>query len=191
MSKSILESYYQKSIHHSQSLALLSLEPHTVLELALVFCLFVCVNMAMLGLCCTMWDLAPCVLCLVAQSCTTPCNPMDCSPPGSSVHGDSPVINTGVCCHALFQGVFPTQESNPGLLLCRRILHWLSHQGSPLAPWPGIKPSPLQWKHRILGTGRLGKSLQLLLMCIHTCRLRYLLQSSPLVLYLLFRCLLK
>ena len=29
-------------------------------------------------------------LCLVAQSCPTLCNPIDCSPPGSSVHGDSP-----------------------------------------------------------------------------------------------------
>ena len=26
-------------------------------------------------------------LALVAQSCPTLCNPMDCSPPGSSVHG--------------------------------------------------------------------------------------------------------
>ena len=30
------------------------------------------------------------MLCLVAQSCATLCHPMDCSPPGSSVHGDSP-----------------------------------------------------------------------------------------------------
>ena len=30
------------------------------------------------------------MLCLVAQSCPTLCNPMDCSPPGSSVHRDSP-----------------------------------------------------------------------------------------------------
>ena len=30
------------------------------------------------------------VLCLVTQSCPTLCNPMDCTPPGSSVHGDSP-----------------------------------------------------------------------------------------------------
>ena len=29
-------------------------------------------------------------VCLVAQSCLTLCDPMDCSPPGSSVHGDSP-----------------------------------------------------------------------------------------------------
>ena len=44
--------------------------------------------------------------------------PMDCSPPGSSVHGDSPGKNTGVGCHALLQGIFPTQGSNPGLLYC-------------------------------------------------------------------------
>ena len=31
-----------------------------------------------------------CSICLVAQSCPTLCNPMECSPPGSSVHGDSP-----------------------------------------------------------------------------------------------------
>ena len=36
------------------------------------------------------------VLCLVAQSCLTLCNPMDCSPPGTSVHGDSLGKNTGV-----------------------------------------------------------------------------------------------
>ena len=27
------------------------------------------------------------LLCMCAQSCPTPCNPMDCSPPGSSVQG--------------------------------------------------------------------------------------------------------
>ena len=37
------------------------------------------------------------------QSCPTLCNPMDCSLPGSSVHGDSPGKNTGVGCHFLFQ----------------------------------------------------------------------------------------
>ena len=38
------------------------------------------------------------VLCLVAQSCLTLCNPRDCSSPGSSVHGDSPGKNTGAGC---------------------------------------------------------------------------------------------
>ena len=33
--------------------------------------------------------------------------------------------------HSLFQGIFPTQGLNPGLLHCRRILYQLSHQGSP------------------------------------------------------------
>ena len=32
----------------------------------------------------------------VAQSCLTVCNPMDCSPPGSSAHGDTPGKSTGV-----------------------------------------------------------------------------------------------
>ena len=59
---------------------------------------------------------------------------MDCSPPGSSVHGDSPGKNTGVGCHALLQGILPTQGSNPGLLLCRQILYCLSHQESPGIP---------------------------------------------------------
>ena len=39
-----------------------------------------------------------CVLCLVAQSCLTLHDPMDCSPPGSSVHGYSPGKNTGEVC---------------------------------------------------------------------------------------------
>jgi len=32
---------------------------------------------------------------------------------------------------SIFQGIFPTQESNPGLLHCRQILYQLSHKGSP------------------------------------------------------------
>ena len=71
------------------------------------------------------------VLCLVTQSCPTVCDPMDCSPPGSSVLGDSPGLNTGVGCHALLQRIFPTQGSYPGLLHCRLILYQLSPKGSP------------------------------------------------------------
>ena len=67
---------------------------------------------------------------LVAQSCLTPCNPMDCSPPGSSVH-EIPGKNTRVGWHSLLQGTFPTQGSNLSLLHCRQILYCLSHQGSP------------------------------------------------------------
>ena len=38
------------------------------------------------------------------QSCLTLWDPMNCSPRGSSIHGDSPGKNTGVDCHALLQG---------------------------------------------------------------------------------------
>ena len=108
------------------------------------------------------------VLCLVTQSCPTLCNPVDFSPPGSSVHAGSPGKNIGVSCHAcpppgdlpnpgiepksptlqvdslpselpgkpmstgvgnlsLLQGIFPTQESNQGLLHCRCILYQMSY----------------------------------------------------------------
>ena len=66
---------------------------------------------------------------------------MDCSPSGSSVHGDSPVKNTGAGCHTLLQGIFPRLGSNPGLLHCRRILYRLSHQGN---CWGAIG-SLLEW----------------------------------------------
>ena len=64
------------------------------------------------------------VLCLVTYS-------MDGNPPDSSVPGDSPGKNTSVCCHALFQGIFPTQRWNPGLPNCRWILYRLNHHRSP------------------------------------------------------------
>ena len=73
----------------------------------------------------------PAVLCLVAQLCPILCDPMDCSPPGLSVCGDSPGKNTGVGCHVLLQRIFPNQGSNPSLPHCRQILYHRSHQGSP------------------------------------------------------------
>ena len=68
------------------------------------------------------------------QSCLNLCDPMDCSPPGSSVHGHSPGKNTGVGCHALLHGIFPTQGSNPHLLC---LLHW---QVGSLSLAPSGKP---------------------------------------------------
>ena len=61
-----------------------------------------------------------CLACVPAQLCPTTCNPMDCSPPGSSVHGDSPGKNTGVGHHFLLQGIFPAQGSKLHLV---RLLH--------------------------------------------------------------------
>ena len=73
----------------------------------------------------------PLNVCLVTQSCPALCNPMDCSLPGTSVHGNSPGKNTGVSFHS-YSGIFPTQWSNPGLPHYKRILYHLSQEGSPL-----------------------------------------------------------
>ncbi|CAN0476709.1 unnamed protein product [Rangifer tarandus platyrhynchus] len=63
---------------------------------------------------------------------------MDCSPP---VHGSSLGKNTGVGCHVLLQGIFPTQGLNPGLPNCRQILYRLSHHGRPRI---SLRPHGLQ-----------------------------------------------
>ena len=63
-------------------------------------------------------EVACAVLCLVAQSCPTLCDPVDCSLPGSSIHGISQARITGMGSHFLFQGIFSTQGSNWPLL------HW-------------------------------------------------------------------
>ena len=60
---------------------------------------------------------------------------MDSSPLVSSVHGDSPGKHTGVGCHALCQGIFPTQGLNLGVPHCRQILYHLSHQESLKRDW--------------------------------------------------------
>ena len=64
------------------------------------------------------------------QLCLTLCNPM---PARFLCPWNSPGQNTRVGNLFLFQGIFPTQGSNPGLLHCRQFLYHLSHQGSPLS----------------------------------------------------------
>ena len=66
-----------------------------------------------------------CVLCAVSlQSCLTLCYPMDCSLPGSFVHG---ILQARILeWVALLQGIFLTQGSNPcllKLLIYKRILY--------------------------------------------------------------------
>ena len=69
---------------------------------------------------------------LVAKLCPILYNLMDCSPPGSSVHGILQERILEWVTHALLQGIFLTQELNPSLL---HLLHWQA--GSlPLVP-PG------------------------------------------------------
>ena len=78
--------------------------------------------------------LQSCMHAKLLQLCMT-LRPMDYSLPDSSVYGDSPDKNAGVGCHALFQGIFPTQgSSQPRDQTCIScLLHWQA--GSlPLVP---------------------------------------------------------
>ena len=70
-------------------------------------------------------------VCSVAKSYLDLCDPIDYSPPGSSIHGNFLGKNIGKGCHFLFQEIFPIQGSNPHLQLGRRILY-LGSQGSRL-----------------------------------------------------------
>ena len=73
-------------------------------------------------------DLSPV---LVVQSCPTVCHPMDCSLLGFSLMEFSRK-NTGVGCHFLFQGTFPTHGLNTGLLCCRHSVVWATGEACPL-----------------------------------------------------------
>ena len=71
----------------------------------------------------------PSCCCLVTMLCPTP---MDCSLPGSSVHG----ISQARVLAWVLQGIIPVQGLNPGLLDCRQILYYcLNHQGSPVCKY--------------------------------------------------------
>ena len=76
------------------------------------------------------------------QSCPTLCDPVDCSPPGSSVHGILQSKNTGVGCHALLQEIFQTQGKNPCLL---HLLYWQAGSWFTVmaySQFPSSSPSP-------------------------------------------------
>ena len=66
---------------------------------------------------------------LPSESCSVMSNSLQ--PHGVYSPWNSPGQNTGVGSLSLFQGIFPTQGSNPGLMHCRWILYQLSHKGSP------------------------------------------------------------
>ena len=66
---------------------------------------------SILGFCC----------CLVAQSSLTLGDPMDCKPARPLCPWDFPGKSTGVGCHALLQGIFPTQGWNPNSIVDAQI----------------------------------------------------------------------
>ena len=92
-----------------------------------------------------MWKTSPCLIlnihlcmCSVPKSCPTLCIPMDCSLPGSSVHGIFPGKDTGVGCHAILWGIFPTQRLNHvfcGFCVGRWILYHRATWEAPQTPY--------------------------------------------------------
>ena len=120
---------------------------HSALTKTLYYCkclfpvLYFCVKLRFPNHDSKLLSLIACV-CLVHQSCPTLCDSMDCSSPGSSVHGNSPGKNIGVDCHPLLQGIFPSPGLNPHLLHCRQILYHLSHWGiTGTLPTSGFSPN--------------------------------------------------
>ena len=86
------------------------------------------------------------MLCSVIQPCPPLCR---LQPTRLLCPWDSPGKNTGVGCRALLQGIVPTQDLNPGLPHCRRILYSLSHQRNlRILEWvayPFFLPQELNW----------------------------------------------
>ena len=68
---------------------------------------------------------------------------MNCSPPGSSVHWDSPGKNTGLGCHSLLQGIFLTQGLNLSFPHCRQTLFFFKLYNIVLV-LPNIEMDPPQ-----------------------------------------------
>jgi len=64
----------------------------------------------------------------VTQLCLALCNPMDCSPPGSSIHGTLQARILQWVAIPFSKGIFPIQGSNPDLLHHKQILYHLSHR---------------------------------------------------------------
>ena len=73
-----------------------------------------------------------CCCCSVTKSCQFFCDLVDCSPPGSSVHGTSQARIPEWVATSFYRGIFPTHGSN---LHLQCLLLWqanslpLSHQG--------------------------------------------------------------
>ena len=104
----------------------------------------------MYSACSSLIRLLLCYAVLSHLNCVRLCDPMDNSLPGSSVHG---ILQAGVGCHALLQGIFPTQGSNSRLsclLHCRAGSLPLAPPGKPSVYYslPHIPPSraaPQSW----------------------------------------------
>ena len=87
------------------------------------------------------------VLCLVTQSCLTLCDPMDCSPPGSSVHG---ILQSRILEWILFlENIFypfsrgsswPRNRTGVSCITGGFFTIWATRE-APAAPWRMLKCS--------------------------------------------------
>ena len=75
----------------------------------------------------------------------TLCNPIDCSPPGSSVQGILQARILEWVVISFSRGPSQPRRSNPVLLHCRQILCHLSHQGSPIKACPNLLSGRLEF----------------------------------------------
>ena len=118
-------------------------------------CVWECVSV-----CVCVW-VFECVYECVCSVVSNSCNPVDCTSPGYPVHGISQARKQKWVAISFSRGLFPTPGSNWNLLY---LLRWqadslpLSHLGSPLIPWPGLKPRPPALRAQSLATGPPGKS---------------------------------
>ena len=71
---------------------------------------------------------------MCTQSCVTLCNPMDCSPPGSSVHGIFQARILEWVAISSSRGIFPTQGLNLCLFIGRLILYYCTTWEAPPKP---------------------------------------------------------
>ena len=80
------------------------------------------------------WPFSACIHCFccsVAKSCLSLCDPMDCSPPGSSVHEILQARILEWVAIPFSRGSSQPRDQTWVYLHCRQILYHLSHQGSP------------------------------------------------------------
>ena len=88
---------------------------------------------------------------LVPQSCLTLCDPMDWSPPASSVHGILQARILEWVAIPFFRGIFLTQGSNPGLLHYKQILtFWTTREAQVLSQNLKDKENGLKLKFNVV-----------------------------------------
>ena len=92
-----------------------------------------------------------CCCCSVAKSCPTLCNPVDYCLPGSSVHGISQArLLEWVAISFSRRSSWPRDQTQVsytagGLLHCRQILSWVSHQRGVLSHFSHVQPYAIRW----------------------------------------------